>query len=41
MEIVAIDLPRPRSLAVRESVAFSRYVAHIRHHFAELGIVKE
>jgi len=41
MEIVAIDLPRPRSLAVRESAAFSHYVAHIRHHFAELGIVKE
>lgn len=40
-EIIDIDLPRPRSLAVRESPAFSKYVAHIRHHFAELGIMKE
>ena len=38
---VRIDLPRPRSLAVRESAAFGQYVTHIRHHFAELGIVKE
>ena len=41
VEIVEIDLPRPRSLAMRETAAFSRYMAHIRHHFAELGIVKE
>lgn len=40
-EIIDIDLPRPRSLAVRESAAFTKYVGHIRHHFAELGIMKE
>jgi NitT/TauT family transport system ATP-binding protein len=40
-EIIDIDLPRPRSLAVRESTAFTAYVGHIRHHFAELGIMKE
>ena len=40
-EVVKIDLPRPRSLIVRESPAFTKYVAHIRHHFAELGVMKE
>jgi NitT/TauT family transport system ATP-binding protein len=38
---IAIDLPRPRSLAVREGAEFAAHVARIRHHFAELGIVKE
>jgi NitT/TauT family transport system ATP-binding protein len=41
VETITIDLPRPRSLAVRESPAFAGYVARIRHHFAKLGIVKE
>lgn len=41
VDTIAIDLPRPRSLAVRESPEFTHYVARIRHHFAELGIVKE
>jgi len=41
VETVTIDLPRPRSLAIRESREFVGYVARIRHHFAELGIVKE
>jgi NitT/TauT family transport system ATP-binding protein len=41
VDTIVIDLPRPRSLAVRESPAFTAYVAKIRHHFAELGIVKE
>jgi NitT/TauT family transport system ATP-binding protein len=41
VDTIAIDLPRPRSLAVRESAEFSAYVKRIRHHFAELGIVKE
>lgn len=41
VDTITIDLPRPRSLAVRESAAFTAYVAKIRHHFAELGIVKE
>ncbi len=38
---ISIDLPRPRSLAIRESADFTFYVQQIRHHFAELGIVKE
>ena len=41
IEILDIDLPRPRSLAVRETPEFGRYVAHIRHLFAGLGILKE
>jgi NitT/TauT family transport system ATP-binding protein len=40
-DVIHINLPRPRSLAVRESADFFQYVAHIRHHFAELGIMKE
>jgi NitT/TauT family transport system ATP-binding protein len=41
VDTVLIDLPRPRSLASRESAAFIAFVARIRHHFAQLGIVKE
>jgi NitT/TauT family transport system ATP-binding protein len=41
VEIVVIDLPRPCRLAVRNSAEFAAYVQRIRHHFAELGIVKE
>ena len=41
VDTIRIDLPRPRSLAVRESAAFAVHVARIRHHFAELGVVKE
>ncbi|SJZ74702.1 NitT/TauT family transport system ATP-binding protein [Enhydrobacter aerosaccus] len=41
VDTITIDLPRPRSLVVRESADFAHYVARIRHHFAELGIVKE
>ena len=41
VDTIAIDLPRPRRLAVRDSAEFAAYVYRIRHHFAELGIVKE
>jgi NitT/TauT family transport system ATP-binding protein len=41
VDTIRIDLPRPRRLAVRDSVEFAGYVHRIRHHFAELGIVKE
>lgn len=41
VEIIDIDLPRPRLLAIRETKAFGEYTHHIRHHFAELGIVQE
>ncbi|MGE0717379.1 MAG: ABC transporter ATP-binding protein, partial [Alphaproteobacteria bacterium] len=41
VEIVTIDLPRPRPLSIRETPEFGRHVAHIRGLFAALGIVKE
>jgi NitT/TauT family transport system ATP-binding protein len=41
VDTIAIDLPRPRRLAIRNSAEFAAYVQPIRHHFAELGIVKE
>ena len=41
VEIVDIDLPRPRGLAVRETPAFGSYTKHIRHLFAELGVLQE
>ena len=40
-EILTIDLPRPRPLAVRESPEFSRYVARIRTLFEEMGLIDE
>ncbi|WP_291000485.1 ABC transporter ATP-binding protein [Ferrovibrio sp.] len=36
-EIVEIDLPRPRTLAMRESPDFIRYSAHVRAIFERLG----
>jgi NitT/TauT family transport system ATP-binding protein len=41
VDTIAIDLARPRRLAIRDSAEFATYVHRIRHHFAELGIVKE
>lgn len=41
VEVIDIDLPRPRSLNIRETPQFGRYSGHIRHLFAELGILKE
>jgi len=41
VDVITIDLPRPRLLAVRDTPEFAAYVHRIRHHFAELGIVKE
>jgi NitT/TauT family transport system ATP-binding protein len=41
IDVIAIDLPRPRPLSIRETPAFGAYTGRIRHHFAALGIVKE
>ncbi len=41
VEIIDIDLPRPRQLSVRETADFGRYSSHIRQIFASLGILKE
>jgi NitT/TauT family transport system ATP-binding protein len=41
VDMIGIDLPRPRRLTIRDSAEFASYVYRIRGHFAELGIVKE
>jgi NitT/TauT family transport system ATP-binding protein len=41
VDTIVIDLPRPRRLAVRDTAEFAACVHRIRHHFAQLGIVKE
>ncbi|CDX33789.1 taurine transporter subunit; ATP-binding component of ABC superfamily [Mesorhizobium sp. SOD10] len=41
VEILDIDLPRPRPLSLRETPAFGRYSSHIRQVFMQLGIVKD
>jgi NitT/TauT family transport system ATP-binding protein len=39
VDIVDVDLPRPRGLAVRETPEFGRYVARIRHVFEGFGLL--
>lgn len=41
VDVIDIDIPRPRPLAVRETARFGELTSKIRHHFAELGILKE
>ena len=41
IEIVDIDLPRPRPLAIRDTPEFTRYTAHLRDVFLSLGILKD
>ena len=41
IEVLDIDLPRPRHLAVRETPEFGHYAGHIRQVFMKLGIVKD
>lgn len=40
-EILTIDLPRPRRLAVRESPEFGRYCSRIRELFQDMGLINE
>lgn len=40
VDVVTIDLPRPRDLAVRETQEFGRYVARIRHIFEGFGMLR-
>jgi NitT/TauT family transport system ATP-binding protein len=40
-EIVDIDLRRPRSLAIRETPEFNRYVRQLRSTFESLGIMRK
>jgi NitT/TauT family transport system ATP-binding protein len=39
-EIVPIDIPRPRPLSIRQTEEFGKYVKHIRHTFASMGVAK-
>jgi NitT/TauT family transport system ATP-binding protein len=41
VEILEIDLPRPRHLSIRETPEFGRYAAEIRRVFASLGILRD
>lgn len=41
IEIIEIDLPRPRHLSLRESPEFTHYVGRIRSLFMALGILKD
>jgi NitT/TauT family transport system ATP-binding protein len=41
IEVIDIDLPRPRPLAIRETTQFTRYTGHLREVFLSLGILKE
>ena len=41
VEVLEIDLPRPRSLSVRETPEFGRYAGEIRRLFSSLGILRE
>jgi NitT/TauT family transport system ATP-binding protein len=41
IELIDIDLPRPRPLSIRETKEFGAYTRRIRHQFAQLGILKE
>jgi NitT/TauT family transport system ATP-binding protein len=40
-EIIDVDLPRPRTLLVRESASFTSYTRHIREVFLNRGILAE
>jgi NitT/TauT family transport system ATP-binding protein len=39
-EIIPIDIPRPRPLSIRQTEEFGKYVHHIRHLFASMGVAK-
>ncbi len=41
VDTIAVDLPRPRPLAVRETPEFSRYVARIRQIFEGFGLLRD
>ncbi len=41
VEILDIDLPRPRELPLRETPEFGRYSSHIRQVFTKLGVFKD
>ncbi|MCC6469933.1 MAG: ABC transporter ATP-binding protein [Alphaproteobacteria bacterium] len=40
IEVIDVDLPRPRDLDIRETPEFARLVRHVRHLFQEMGVLK-
>ena len=38
MEVIEVDLPRPRPLSVRETPEFGKYVSHIRELFDKMDL---
>jgi NitT/TauT family transport system ATP-binding protein len=38
LDILTIDLPRPRTLAMRETPQFTAYVGHLRKTFEGMGV---
>jgi len=40
-EVIEIDLPRPRTIAVRESAAFQQYVHQLTSIFMNFGILRD
>ena len=40
-DILTIDLPRPRTLALRETAEFARYNRELRQHFQAMGVLRE
>jgi NitT/TauT family transport system ATP-binding protein len=41
VEVLDIDLPRPRHLSIRETPEFGRYASEIRRIFSSLGILRD
>jgi NitT/TauT family transport system ATP-binding protein len=40
VEVITVDLPRPRELAIRETAEFARYVSQIRRIFESFGMLR-
>jgi NitT/TauT family transport system ATP-binding protein len=41
VEVLDIDLPRPRPLSIRETPEFGRYASEIRRVFSSLGVLRD
>ena len=40
-DVLRIDLPRPRTLAMRETPEFTACTRHLRRHFESMGVLRE